>query len=79
MYLTDNRPLLMNHNSLIGMAPQNSTLSQVQQSALVLTCVAKYYCVLKDEELPPDGFESSNEFIPYDMSQFKNLGTPSTD
>ena len=74
MYLTDRRPVLMNHNGLVAMTPIDTTLSQIQQSAVLLTCIAKFYCTLRDEKLPPCGLNSSTGFIPYDMSQFKNLG-----
>ena len=73
MYLADRRSLLMNQNALIGLTQTDPTLSQIQQSALMLTCIAKFYCTLRDEQLPPHGFNSSKEFIPYDMSQFKNI------
>ena len=74
MYLTERRPILMNHNGLLAMTSIDPTLSQIQQSALALSCIAKFYSTLRDEQLPPHGLNSSNGFIPYDMSQFKNLG-----
>jgi len=74
MYLTDRRPILMNHNGLLAMTSIDPTLSQIQQSALILTSIVKFYCTLRDQQLPPHGLNSSNGFIPYDMSQFKNLG-----
>lgn len=73
MYLAERRSILMNQNALVTMTPNDPTLTQVQQSALMLTCIAKFYCTLRDKQLPPHGFNSSNEFVPYDMSQFKNI------
>ena len=45
-----------------------------KQSALVLTCIAKYYCALRDGHLPALGVNMGKHFVPLDMGQFKNLG-----
>ena len=45
-----------------------------KQSALVLSCIAKYYCALRDGHLPALGVNMGKHFVPLDMSQFKNLG-----
>ena len=45
-----------------------------KQSALVLSCIAKYYCALRDGHLPALGVNMGKHFVPLDMGQFKNLG-----
>ena len=46
-----------------------------KQSALMLSCIAKYYCALRDGQLPALGVNMGKHFVPLDMGQFKNLGS----
>ena len=41
----------------------------------MLTCIAKYYCALRDGQLPALGVNMGKHFVPLDMGQFKNLGS----
>ena len=73
MYRSDRVPLLCNYNPTISLISPNPHLSQSEQSAVMLNCIAKYHCTLRDRQLKPDGVQLGKRFIPLDMNQYKNL------
>ena len=70
---SDRVPLLMNYNPTIALNTPNLNLSQSQQTAFMLICVAKYHCTLRDELLEPEVIRLGKREIPLDMGQYRNL------
>ena len=63
----------MNYNPSIAFNTPNLNLSQAQQTALMLVCVAKYHCTLRDGLLEPEVINLGKKQIPLDMGQYRNL------
>lgn len=48
-------------------------LDQLRTATALIISIAKFHFTLLDELLDPDGFQIGDNFIPLDMSQYKNL------